>query len=1035
MTARLLREIATKSGERPADELRYGLLGPLEVRGGGSPIALGGARQRDLLAVLLLAEGRIVSTERLIDVLWDEAPPPTARTGLHVAVSQLRRSLARGGKRPSPVVSRPPGYLLEFAPGQLDLEEFERQNDGGRRALAVGDAAMAAAQLRAALALWRGPALGGVQARALRPQIQRLEERRLACLEQRITAELALGLHADLVAELDALVTEHPLKERLRAAHMLALYRSGRRGDALASYRRARQTMVEELGLEPGAELRELERAILVDDRGLYAPRPPAPMLAPTQLPPDVVDFTGREDLLVELASILAGKHDRVGAPALVAMSGKPGVGKSALAVHVAHRLREVFPDGQLHASLRGAQARPLQPGEVLGEWLRALGVGPAAIPDGLDERVSLYRAHLAGRRVLVLLDDAADEVQLRPLLPAGPGCAMLATSRHRLVALEGARHVELDVLPDEQAITLLARIAGAQRVTNEPGAARAIVHACGALPLAVRVAGARLATRAHWPLAALAERLGDERRRLDELAAGDLEVRASVALSYRTLDAESRRAMRLLGALDSPDFAPWLAAAVLDTSIARAEDVLGRLTDRQLLDVTRLDEAGQLRHRFHDLLRVFARERIVDEETPEAIGAALARAHGACLALAEQTVARLGTLVPPVRGTGPRWQPSDPERALAVLDRPLAWFAAERGTLVACVEQAATLRQSPVPAWELAASLSAFWEICPQRDDWRRVITTGLDTARRDRDRRGESVMLRGMGFLHCTRGSHDLAIEHFDASLAGFISAGDRDGEAATLLGLGSALGNSRPQNALEPLERCLQMVRDNGDKPLEGRILVCLGIAQTNVGRLVEAGSSLGRALDLIRRSGQGRGEGIADYVCGRLHRVAGRLGAAATTLERGVALLTELGDRRFEAYARHELAMTLVAQGRLEEALSECRVVGTIARELDDRRTEGYARHGLGVVAHVRGRLDAAAAELEAAAALLDALGEHHGRALSLHALGDVRREQGRTAEAIAHLRTAVDVLARNGFAPDEACARASLDAVELALAVR
>ncbi len=482
----------------------YRILGPLTACQDGRPLALGSPKQRNLLAALLLSRNTVVPVDRLVDILWDDAPPKTALTALHGLVCQLRRGLSGCGAGPV-IVTRPPGYLIEIAPGQLDLDEFERLAGLGRSALSAGLPAEASGHFSAALALWSGPALGGVTAdRLLRTEGARLEERRLAVLEDRIDADLAAGQHAELVPELASLVAGHPLRERLRGQQMIALHRAGRRADALAGYRAARALLVDQLGLEPGEELRKLERAILLDDPALAAPRdaPAHVPRAPAQLPPGAADFTGRAALLAELCDRVGGGGSDAGtAPAVAAISGKPGVGKTATAVHVGHLLRERFPDGQLYVNLHGTEARRLDPAAVLEEWLRVLGVPPEAIPADAEARARMYRGRVAGRCVLVLLDDAADEAQVRPLLPGTGGCSVLVTSRRRLAGLESASFVTLPPLEQSEAVELLGRVAGSGRAAAEPAAARAIAERCGRLRWrsGSRARGCWRAITGHW--------------------------------------------------------------------------------------------------------------------------------------------------------------------------------------------------------------------------------------------------------------------------------------------------------------------------------------------------------------------------------------------------------------------------------------------------------------------------------------------------------------------------------------------------------
>ena len=493
------------------------------------------------------------------------------------------------------------------------------------------------------------------------------------------------------------------------------------------------------------------------------------------QLPPDIGDFTGRGADLARLRRLL-GRKRRDTPVVISAIAGKAGVGKTALATKAAHQLRSRFPDGQLYVNLRGTEAQRLDPADVLGEFLLALGVARSAIPDDLNERASRYRARLADRSVLVLLDNAVSESQVRMLLPGSSSSAALITSRVKLNGLEGANFVTLEVLEAEEAIRLLAKIAGRRRVAAEPDAARRIVELCGHLPLAVRIAGAKLAARPHWPLRRLVERLTDERRRLAELTIGDLEVRASFALSYKGLTADEQRAFRLLGLLEAPDFPSWVAGAMLDEHPSDAEELVERLVEAHVLEVAR--EAGDAgaaappdpaiephgaRYRFHDLLRVFARERLLDD-APQNREAALQRALQAYLLLAAQAAA----LVDParrIRDAGGRAGPEPLGEQFHIpgrlLDNPVTWLAMERTSLIAAVEQAHE-RGLWELCWKLAASLAYICDLHNHWTDWQHTQELALDASRQARNRHAEANGLRSLGTVHLRQiGSEPLGRE----------------------------------------------------------------------------------------------------------------------------------------------------------------------------------------------------------------------------------------------------------------------------------
>jgi DNA-binding SARP family transcriptional activator len=653
--------------------MNFEVLGPLRVRLGEQPVPLSAPMPRMLLGVLLTRANTPVPVDVLVDALWAGQRDPRAAKKLQLHVHRLRRALGD----PARILYENGGYTLRVLPGELDAECFE---SALTESTGAGQPARAVVLLRQALELWRGdPFSDIVDLPLLRAEADRLSERRLAGLAQLYTAELACGHATVIVPELVELAGHHPMREQLQGLLMTALYQAGRQADALEVYQRTRGALVEQLGLEPGNELQRLEHAILTGDPMLATPGTPS--IAPAQLPADINDFTGRETQLATVAH-LARTTDR-SASVLVAITGKAGVGKTALAVHAAHRLRDQYPDGQLFVNLLGTEATPLCATDVLARFLRSLGVDPTAIPDDAEERAALYRSRLADRRLLILLDDAACEAQLRPLLPGTSGCAVLVTSRARLAGLAGARVVDLDVFEPDQALELLARAAGPQRMAAEPAAAQEIVRLCGFLPLAVRVAGARLGARPHWPLSRLEADLTDEDTRLDTLRLGDLEVRASIARSYETLDVMARRAFRLLGLLEIREFAPWVTAALLDIPQAKAEELMDTLVDLHLLDVAGRDASGRLRYRFHDLLRAYARELVAVAEPENCRFAALDRAFGGWLALAEEagrTLADSSFAGTPVTVTC--WRPEE-SVVRSVLTDPAGWFEAEWAALM----------------------------------------------------------------------------------------------------------------------------------------------------------------------------------------------------------------------------------------------------------------------------------------------------------------------------------------------------------------
>ncbi|WP_167346426.1 AfsR/SARP family transcriptional regulator [Kitasatospora phosalacinea] len=613
------------------ERLRLCLLGPVQAWCGERELELGPPQQRALLTALALRARRIVSVDELLDALWEE-PPARAAAIVRTYVSRLRRVLEPDRVHPAVLVSSGSGYVLRLPADCVDAEVFEDRVAAAGRARARGDAAGALGLLREACGLWHGEPLAGLPGPLAQAHRARLVERRLNAVQAWLEAELETGRHAEVVGELTVWVSQYPLLEPMRELLMLALYRGGRQAEALGVYADARRALLEQLGVDPGPRLRELHLGILSGDPKLAAPAappappapvsgaggpapaPPAPPAPPAQLPADVSDYTGRDELCAALCADLAP-----GGPAMpvVGVSGLGGVGKSALAVHVAHAVGGRYPDGQLYVNLRGAGALPADPGEVLAGFLGALGVADAALPQGTAERAALFRSRVAGLRVLIVLDDARDTRQIGPLLPGSRSCAVLVTSRAWLSGLPMTRQVGLEPLTPEESVRLLSAIAGEPRVAAEPAAARRLAAACGFLPLAVRTAASRLAARPAWELSHMADRLASERRRLAELETGELAVAASFRLSYDQLDAETARAFRLLSLADGPGVSSAAAAVLLALPEPEAERLAESLTDLGLLSCP---YPG--RYQYHDLLRLFARE-LVREVDGEAAGRA----------------------------------------------------------------------------------------------------------------------------------------------------------------------------------------------------------------------------------------------------------------------------------------------------------------------------------------------------------------------------------------------------------------------------
>src|SRR5215467_9063106 len=893
--------MAAAGGWMPAP-LAFHILGPLQVTHAAVPVALGGPRERVLLAALLVEHGQVVSGDRLAQALWSDRPPATARHQVAIGVSRLRKALAAAGAGREVIATVAPGYLV--AGGWVDARCFEERARQAHDALAAGGREEAARLLRTALSLWRGPALSGIDRPFAEIEAARLEERRLLVTEERVGLELDLGRDEELVGDLLALVRAHPLRERLRGLLMLALQRAGRRAEALAVYQDGRRLLVDTLGIEPGSQLRAVHQALLRDEpprrRGGsprrsadLAPRPEAPAAprpAPRQLPPDVRGFVGRRaelDALDELAAVPGAAANGAGERPLPIgiIAGVAGVGKTGLALHWSHRVMHRFPDGQLYADLRGydAHREPLPPGAALDGFLRALGVPGEQIPGGLDDRAALFRSVLHGRQVLIVLDNARTPEQVRPLLPGSSSCLVLVSSRDRLddlIACEGARLYALDVLSPGEAGDLLSRMAGDRRI--DPATADRIAALCDRLPLAVRIAAARLAIHPHDTPADLADRLADEQRRLPELSQAHRGVRASFALSYRELPAPAAMLFRLLGLLDAADVAPWTAAALLGVPEREGADLLDQLVRAGLLEVAGRDGAGQVRYRLHDLMRLYARERNLADDGCAAVRAAVGRFFGAALYLAERGDRCLGNpFVFPLYDDSPRLE-SDETVVRRVLADPVAWFAAEHIVLAGAVAQAASLGM-PGYAWELTSALGQFLSTHRYTDAWQACATRAAAAARAAGDARGEAAALLQYADWLGDVGRYGDAIRNIRRAMALATGCADTEAEAVcrTMMAVIQVL-RGQVADAEQEAQHALTLLGRSAPATARGRALTVLGLIRLAQDRPADAGGCFLRVLRIQQAAGSVRGQAEARYRLGTVRRRQGRYAAAVRLL---------------------------------------------------------------------------------------------------------------------------------------------------------
>ncbi|MGW5683915.1 BTAD domain-containing putative transcriptional regulator [Nonomuraea sp. NPDC003754] len=889
----------------------FHVLGPLEARAGGRPLRISGRKPRMLLATLLLDANHLVGADLLVDVLWDR-PPRSAQANLRTYTSSLRSSL---GAR---IRAEGSGYLIEVAPQDLDLLQFEHlvaRRDPG--------------SLAAALALWRGAPLVDLPDHPLwTRRLAALPEVRLAAARELIAALLAQGEYGEAVALLRPLCAEHPFREDLWGQLMLALHGSGRQAEALSSYAAIRRQLVAELGVEPGPGLREAQARVLAGE----LPRGSS-VSVPRQLPPDVPDFVGRGRESAALA----------GAFSLAVISGPPGSGKSALAVRAAHALAERFPAGQLFLSLAAAD-----PADLLAQALRAMGA--TSIPDSVAERSALYRTILADRPMLVVLDDAPDVTQVRPLLP-GPGSAVIVTARTKLTSLPGALQIHLESLARAEAEELLGRIVGEERTAREPEAATAIVRACGYVPLAVRIAGARLAARPGWSLAVFQSRLMDENRRIGELRIGDLDVRTGLDHSYRGLPGEAARTLHTLGRLGGAAIPAWVVDAVLDRH--RADDVTDALVDADLLTLVGTDRLGQPRYQLPDLVRCHALEQRGDP-------AALARVVAGWTATAEVATAKLPTTVFTLSSaTAARWWL--PRGTLDMLTAdPLAWFEVEQGALEDAVGLAVAAGLAE-QAWGLAAALVPYLDLRCHFDAWQRTHRTALAAARVAGDRYGEAAMLRGLAQVCLYQDRYAESEEMFARARRIFRELGDVRAEATSVSGLGAvAQFRGRHVTALSHFRSALAMFGAIGDLNGEAYTRQAIGRVWLKSGDAAQAEQWLGQALRLAQELGDVHREGCVSVQLGGHH------------VERALEIFESLGDLHCGAYALQRLAGLQAARGDLVPASTGLERSLAVFRRLGDRSGQASSAELLGELYRSAGRAELARDYLSEAVALRGSL---------------------------------------------------------------
>ncbi|MEU5563796.1 AfsR/SARP family transcriptional regulator [Micromonospora musae] len=951
--------------------MRFGILGPLRVGAGEATVTAG--RDRIVLAMMLLRANRIVPVEELVDAVWEERPPATARAQIQTCVSRLRRRFAQLGVPPNTIFSDPVGYGIRTEPGEVDADVFARDVEAARAALAAGQPAEAGRHFRSALALWRGPALSGITSRSVRRRAQALDEQGLAALEECVDVELVLGDATEILDVLTETVARYPLRERLRGQLMLALSAVGRQADALAAYREGRRLYAEELGIEPGAALQELHQRVLAGDLALAGSevRRSAPVRG---LPRAISDFTGRRETLTRLVKEIDEDRTRV-----QLVDGMAGSGKTTLAIHLATALADRYPDAQLFIDLHGHSDRePLLPAAALAALLRQLGVPGERIPGDVDERAALWRSELADRRAVVVLDNAASAAQVAPLLPSGPGTLTLITSRRRLTGLDEGRPSSLAVLDPEEGIELLARVAGAERVAAEPEAAAEVVRRCGCLPLAIRLAGARLAHRPRWRIADLAARLAAGRDALTELVAGDRSVGQAFALSYAQVTPTAQRMFRLLGLHPGTRFDAVMAAALADVPLPEAQHLLD-----ELVDVHLVDEPEPGRFRFHDLVRDYARQLTAEPTLAAERSAAVRRMLNVCLHLAlaatrqvEGSASRAPFQRPPMLR---------PDLVETGLPPNLEWFDENRSNLSAMVRLAHAEGRYEY-CWQLAFAGWSYWYASGHPDELIETHTIGLRAAERLgdeaaiatmhnylasgyhrlaryaealtsmelalslRERLGDALGRAGthknVAAVHAFLGNFSAALSHLTEALHIVRREGHDAGVVAVFNNQASILLNAgRLDEALAVSRRHLMLARTAGTLYDNANALGHIAMARARMGHGEPARRRLWAALAMKRRLGNRYGVGELLNEIGALERADGHPEAAMDRHREALRAMTQAADRNGQCVSRNLLARALLDQGDAASALDLHRRVLTDATRLNARYEQARALDGI------------------------------------------------------------------------------------------
>ncbi|GAA3726315.1 AfsR/SARP family transcriptional regulator [Salinactinospora qingdaonensis] len=959
-------------------EHKVNLLGPLEIFVGNDMVPLRSERERTVMALLALNLGRPVAADSLIDAVWSGNPPQTARNQLAICVSSLRKELY--APKNSLIATTPAGYTLQAASVTTDLRLAEQRINKARAARSASCDEDAVRHLRSAIALWRGTTLGDLSSLMLRSEAARIERWRASVQEECLELEIEQGWYQDAVNELTLLVDHEPYQEHLRALLMRAFYGMGQRSEALAVFSETRKLLAEELGIDPGAELQETHGMIL---RGAAVPPPralpaysveSAPLswestgtgtvsqgtgsgTIPQQLPPPPVGFRGRDDELSRLHQEFELRTKLNITPRIV-ITGMGGVGKTALALNWTHQVAKRFPDGQLYIDMCSFTegATPLSASDVLHTFLRALGISGELIPTELKEQESLFHAELSRRRILMLLDNVHSSEQIRPLLSSEPGSAVLITSRNALEGLavtHGVSHLHLSTLNRGEAIDLLKSVLELRTTAcgMDDAALGELAALCDGLPLALRIAAARITVRPGQSVANLTRRLANEQRRLAELSCGEVNLAANFALSYGALRPESARLFRLLGLVDMPDLPEWTVCALLDTDSLSGNDLLQELLDAHLVEIACEDDLGQMRYRMNDLVRLYARERALAEETESDRRTVLQRCLGGWLFLAREARRRsTGREADMVRSEFPLWSP-DPADVAALLNSPVNWYLTERRPLISAVRQAADYGLSEL-AWNLATSCAQFFLYNSQIKDWRETHEKALEVVRRAGDQRGEAALLCGLGQLHNHTGRP--ASELFHRAIEIFAQIGDDHGRG---LALAAYAVEKRMWGelwqALDLDSQALKALRDARDNESQVQVLFHLARIRIELGDLNGAESDLDCAQQTARDPSHWD---LSAHLWRRRAELCGARGdfrGAVDAYTRAFEFVCDGSDLNGQAHLLRDLAAALLRAGDVETAHEKGIAALDLGEHLNDPRCYALICHTMAEIYGARG----------------------------------------------------------------------------------